>query len=162
MLRVMMLIGSLSACVGDPVSDSHADSEPAAADMEANVETHEEADVMKDGVVDRLDLEVVGHHLGKEAPEPGGICIQNVDVNNDGKINVSDLVLIGRAQGQTAGDADVMNDGVVDRLDLEVVGHYLGKEAPEPGDICLQNIDINNDEQINVSDLVAVARHVSK
>lgn len=53
------------------------------------------------------------------------------DVNNDGEINISDLVLVGRHFGETGKVVvgDVNSDGTVDLLDLVLVGRHLGESV---------------------------------
>ncbi|MDE0635597.1 MAG: dockerin type I domain-containing protein [Candidatus Poribacteria bacterium] len=55
------------------------------------------------------------------------------DVNNDGVVNISDLVLVANAFGQTGtNDADVNNDGVVNISDLVLVANAFGNTASSP------------------------------
>ncbi|HIE30221.1 TPA: hypothetical protein EYP66_23405 [Candidatus Poribacteria bacterium] len=51
------------------------------------------------------------------------------DVNSDGEINISDLVLVGKHFGETGGDivGDVNEDGVVDIIDLILIESHFGE-----------------------------------
>ena len=54
------------------------------------------------------------------------------DVNGDGRVDISDLVLVGRHFGETiilheSPDPDVNQDGMVDIIDLILVGQHLGE-----------------------------------
>lgn len=60
-------------------------------------------------------------------PEPPKLV---EDVNNDGVINVQDLVLIASNFGKTGeNDADVNGDGVVNIKDLILVASHLGEST---------------------------------
>jgi len=54
-------------------------------------------DVNQDGVVDVLDLVVVGRHFGKHISDP---ILPNPDVNGDGQVNILDLVMVGKHFGE--------------------------------------------------------------
>lgn len=64
------------------------------------------------------------------------VCTMVGDVNQDGAINIFDLVSIGSAFGTSAGnpgysfDADVNRDGTINILDLVVVGSAFGRSCP--------------------------------
>jgi hypothetical protein len=53
------------------------------------------------------------------------------DVNNDGVVDIGDLVLVGKHFGETGEDivGDVDGDGVVDITDLALVGIHFGEKA---------------------------------
>ena len=55
------------------------------------------------------------------------------DINEDGVVNIQDLVLVGSNFGQTGeNEADVNGDGVVDIVDLVKVARALGNAAAAP------------------------------
>ena len=62
------------------------------------------------------------------------LSVQNpMDVNNDGVVNIRDLVLVASNFGQTGqNSADVNNDGVVNISDLILVASALGEGAAAP------------------------------
>jgi hypothetical protein len=47
-------------------------------------------DINQDGVVDILDLALIGKHFGESPPKDA-----RADVNGDGKVDIADLVLVG-------------------------------------------------------------------
>ena len=66
------------------------------------------------------------------------MCLQDVspqdaiaaDVNNDGVVNIRDLVLVANHFGETTPSiADVNNDGVVNIRDLVLVANHFGEET---------------------------------
>ena len=57
------------------------------------------------------------------------------DVNEDGKVNVLDLIVVSQNLGQPASTtprADVNGDGTIDILDLVLVAQHLGEGQPAP------------------------------
>ncbi|MBM3242518.1 hypothetical protein FJZ31_40170 [Candidatus Poribacteria bacterium] len=54
-------------------------------------------DINRDGMVDILDLVIIGKHYGESPPED-----TRVDVNGDGKVDITDLVLVGKHLGEKA------------------------------------------------------------
>ena len=55
------------------------------------------------------------------------------DVNNDGIVNIQDLVLVSSNFGRTGeNDADVNGDGIVDIVDLVKVAAAFGNAAAAP------------------------------
>jgi len=66
-----------------------------------------------------------------EQLDDGSITKSNPwDVNNDGTVDISDLVMVGNSFGEHADNlaADVNNDGKVDISDLALVGIHFGEE----------------------------------
>ena len=55
-----------------------------------NIEVVPPWDVNKDGIVDSLDLTVIGSYFGQEV---SGFAQPNPDVNRDGKVNILDLII---------------------------------------------------------------------
>ena len=71
------------------------------------------------------------------------------DVNQDGQVNIQDLVLVAQYLGGDASSnpqADVNDDGVINILDLVVVAQHLGESttAAAPSDIAtIDNLELN-------------------
>ena len=59
----------------------------------------ERADANSDGVVNVLDLVLVGQNFGQAHPQ--------ADINGDGTVNILDLVFVAQYFGSTAGDLDI-------------------------------------------------------
>jgi hypothetical protein len=55
----------------------------------------------------------------------GGTCICEPDVNRDGAVNITDILICRGAQGTTHRDADVDNDGDVDAADEQAIRNYF-------------------------------------
>ena len=59
------------------------------------------------------------------------------DVNQDGRINILDLILVARRLGETASansDVDVNDDGIISILDLIIITQHMGEStAAAPG-----------------------------
>ncbi len=67
-----------------------------------------------------------------ELTEPGVLPPPRWDVNEDGVVDISDLVLVGRHFGKFPPKdprADVNEDGYVDILDLVLIGKHFGENA---------------------------------
>ena len=87
----------------------------------------------------------------------GDLAMLLEDVNNDGVVNILDLVIVANAFGQPADrhseqNPDVNRDGKVNVLDLVQVANGLGKSAPDP----------NGDGVVNILDLVFVTQQFSQ
>ena len=85
----------------------------------------------------------------------------SVDLNNDGIVNILDLVRVAGQIGQpaTGNPADVNMDGVIDTADLLLVADGLGTPGyrhPAP------SVDLNNDGIVNILDLVRVAGQIGQ
>jgi len=92
------------------------------------------------------------------------------DVNRDGKVDATDLVLVKAAMGTKPGDsnwdpdADLNMDGVVDASDLAIVGLNIGQQlrplpsyivqAPEfpPGTPLTQIVDVEREEAVQADE----------
>ena len=59
--------------------------------------TAQNADVNDDGIVNILDLTLVGSHFGERVD---AAQMSNIDVNSDGIVDVRDLVIVANAMGQ--------------------------------------------------------------
>ncbi|NPE31124.1 PKD domain-containing protein [Methanococcoides sp. SA1] len=59
------------------------------------IDAHPRWDVNMDGMVNILDVTLVGQNMGTENPNP------NLDVNQDSEVNILDLALIGQHFGET-------------------------------------------------------------
>ena len=57
------------------------------------------------------------------------------DVNNDGIVDIYDLVMVGKAYGSETGDSlwdpecDINSDGIIDIFDLAIIGKDYGKTS---------------------------------
>ncbi len=116
-----------------------------------------------DGIVNNDDVEcLMKHILGvSELTEQGRI---NADVNNDGKLDGSDCILILRqispSEGETTLYGDANCDGIVNNDDVEcLMKHILGvSELTEQGRI---NADVNKDGQLDSADCILILRQIS-
>ena len=111
-------------------------------------------DVNGDGVVNRLDLDLVDSRLGMTGQDLA-------DINGDRIVDITDLVLVTNAieaaaaerNAEASGNADVDNDGDIDRADLVAVDKLLGT-------IGQSDADVNIDGVVNIVDLVLVANAI--
>ena len=70
---------------------------------------------------------------GEPPPKPPALPPLSPDVNNDGVVDMADVLMVARALGQSPvldRRADVVKDGVVDILDLSWVASNIGKKVP--------------------------------
>ncbi len=70
------------------------------------------------------------------------------DVNQDGRVNVLDLILVAQHLGADASvnrQADVNSDGTINVLDLIVVAQNLGEStaAAAPSDVAIENLELD-------------------
>ena len=72
------------------------------------------------------------------------ICeIQRSDINRDGKVDMDDTIILGRAYGSSPGDAtwnpdaDINQDGRVDATDMKILENDFGRECQTPPTIPL-------------------------
>ena len=59
-------------------------------------------------------------------------CTSKYDINNDGKVSITDLVQLRRMVDgiqQHNNKADINNDGVVDIFDLTILREYLSRRT---------------------------------
>ena len=77
-------------------------------------------DVNKDGLVDILDLIIVGQNFGETNPSD-----PRADVNGDGKINISDLVLIAQHFGENIGATAPAIIAVDSRISPEMIQSWI-------------------------------------
>ena len=91
-------------------------------------------------VWERVEATVSGYRAEAWAERPDGMGTPGyrhtdsvADVNNDGVVNILDLVVVSGQIGQPAADnpADVNNDGTVDILDLTLVAAAFKPTTPE-------------------------------
>lgn len=81
------------------------------------------------------------------------------DVNNDGEINILDLVLAGSHFGEKGANnpADVNGDEVVNIVDLVMIGSQFGQSSTQPIEDIISNSDDENTAVEQISSLGAVA-----
>ncbi len=77
----------------------------------------------------------------------------NEDINQDGTVNILDLVLVGQNLGQKPASnprADVNNDGQVNVLDLVLVAERLGEKvvSAAPSQMGIAKSDLSSPEEI--------------
>ncbi len=69
------------------------------------------------------------------APDYPGLATWRADVNGDGIVDTSDIVIVAEAFGSTPGDSnwnlatDLVEDALIDILDLHFVAKRFGKTA---------------------------------
>ena len=69
------------------------------------------SDVNQDGVVNILDLVLVGQNLGQKPPSD-----PRADINNDGQVNVLDLVLVAERLGEKVAAAPTQIDAIASNI----------------------------------------------
>lgn len=143
-LAVVMLMASLFA-----VPFALAQSPTETTEVEYN------ADVNRDGFVDRADLQIVIHSWGS-CIEDGKVFFDNTitrplcnaDINKDGEVNVEDLMLV--LENWDPPSSDLNSDGVVDEKDLHILMDEWGKENSKA--------DLNRDGTVDVRDLMILLK----
>ena len=87
------------------------------------------------GLAEMVILDKAGNRLQADFTEivrfkvDDAVVYSQSDVNEDGEINILDLVLVAQAFGTQNPNADVNGDGAVNILDLVEVASQLGEEA---------------------------------
>jgi len=93
--------------------------------------------ILEDGTyyvdVTAYDDRLISYTLTVSKHDSSDNLTRSIDVNDDGTIDISDLILVGRHFGET-GDGiigDTNNDGIVDIHDMVLVGNHLGESIGE-------------------------------
>ena len=68
--------------------------------MTSLLQVHIPADINGDGIVNIIDLSIVGSHFG--SIRGGSNYLPAADLNNDGVINIIDLSIVGSTFGRTS------------------------------------------------------------
>jgi hypothetical protein len=91
-----------------------------------------------DGKVDNADVEIIIAWMGKgkmalyDMNGDGKVDWHDLDVNNDGTVDMRDIVMVARAYGSRIGEAnydprvDFNQDGVIDDADVNLITPYFG------------------------------------
>jgi len=95
-------------------------------------------DFNRDGAVDQTDIEIVHQWLGKgkmalyDMNGDGIVDWHDLDINEDGKVDMRDIVAVSASYGSKIGDAkynpkcDFNMDGVIDDADINLITQYFG------------------------------------
>jgi Ca2+-binding EF-hand superfamily protein len=95
-------------------------------------------DFNKDGKVDQTDVDIIKNWVGKgrqalyDMNGDGIVDWHDLDINNDGKVDIRDIVLVANAYGSKIGDAkynprcDFNQDGVIDDNDVNLIKPFFG------------------------------------
>jgi len=106
-----------------------------AASNETYVERY---DFNQDGIVDQTDVNIVKQWLGKgtmalyDMNGDGAVDWHDLDVNEDGVVDIMDIAFVARAYGSEIGDEkydprlDFNRDGVIDDADINLIKPYFG------------------------------------
>lgn len=115
-------------------------------------------DANDDGIFDWQDSKYVLAYIYSSGPAP--VHPNQVDLNTDGSVNVSDVVLMVELLGQKLKftPTDLNNDGKVDLADAQYIVNYLFNRGPVPA--TLSNADYNQDGSVDVSDAVLLISQV--
>ena len=66
------------------------------------------------------------------------------DINGDGSVNISDLILVSQNLGSSNSQADINNDGEVNIFDLIAVAQYLGESTTSDAPTIKWNADLHS------------------
>ena len=66
------------------------------------------------------------------------------DINGDGSVNISDLILVSQNLGSSNPQADINNDGEVNIFDLIAVAQYLGESTTSDAPTIRWNADLHS------------------
>jgi len=95
-------------------------------------------DFNRDGVVDDKDVEIIKAWMGNgkmclyDMNGDGVVDWRDLDVNNDGHVDMRDIVLVAKAYGSKIGDAaynprvDFNQDGIINDDDYNLIKPYFG------------------------------------
>jgi hypothetical protein len=115
-----------------------------------------QGDANGDGIIDQLDAEFLIAYIFHKGPAPN--TLEAGDANEDGVIDISDAVyLIDYLNANSRGSdikGDANGDGIIDQLDAEFLTNYIFHKGPAPKS--LEDADINNDGNLDISDVVAL------
>ncbi len=120
-------------------------------------ETLAVGDVNKDGAVNFIDVDVMRKYIA------GGYgitfdeeAILLADMNNDSRINATDIILLRR---ETLTVGDVNKDGAVNYIDVDVMRKYIAGGYGITFDAeAMLLADMNNDSRINMTDVILLRR----
>lgn len=129
-----------------------------------SVEAAQKGDINGDGRIDNTDLNIIKQYLTDArglTPYEKSIA----DVNNDGQVTISDMVLILQiSQGDITASGDILgdvnSDGRLDKSDVILLLSYVqGKQQLTPRGMAVA--DTTKDGQINIMDCVWILNVVT-
>jgi len=104
----------------------------------ANATYQSRYDFNRDGTVDSVDVQIISAWLGKgrlalyDLNDDGKVDWHDLDVNDDGVVDVVDIATVAAAYGANVGSEkynsrlDFNQDGVIDDADLDLIASYYG------------------------------------
>jgi hypothetical protein len=115
-------------------------------------------DANDDGVLNWQDSKYVLTYIYNGGPAP--VHLNQVDLNADGSVDISDAVLMIELLGKKVQftPTDLNHDGKVDLADAQYIVNYLFNQGPAPA--TLSNADYNQDGSVDVNDAVLLISQV--
>lgn len=84
------------------------------------------------------------------------------DLDNDGRVTLSDFSLLASKIGTNAKDADINRDGLVDTSDFNIQRGYFGMDVSKKSQFTSNKSvgDFNSDNSVNISDFAIFAANI--
>src|SRR3989338_3330508 len=125
-------------------------------------------DINQDGVIDKIDLDILVDVAFRGGSFPDGSCLECADINEDGVTDILDVSMMTNyvyrggafsTNSLTYICGDTNGDSVLDQTDLDAITSYAFGGVGIPANV---NADLNSDGVVNILDVTIMTDHVKR
>lgn len=117
-------------------------------------------DVNNDNRINQTDIDLVQNHIAENLMLKSGFK-NRADVNQDGVINLQDVVAMQQAKAKRWKDGDINGDGKLTNADVTLLQNYMADNVTLDG-FQMIKADFNKDGKISMSDVTDMQRAMAK